>query len=101
FFFKQKTAYELRKCLEFRRVLFRSARRTERGWYLDGERRHRTPCGAGKIARSSAFVRPHQPAANRQEDDAVWFDCRPGVERNSEIGRASCRERRSAPRVGV
>src|SRR5690554_7622341 len=25
FFFKQKTAYEMRTCLEFRRVLFRSA----------------------------------------------------------------------------
>src|SRR6201991_196505 len=30
FFFKQKTAYEMPKCLEFRRVLFRSDRRRGR-----------------------------------------------------------------------
>src|SRR5580698_8944288 len=35
FFFKQKTAYEIDMCLEFRRVLFRSVRRGDK-WVLRG-----------------------------------------------------------------
>src|SRR5207248_11653421 len=35
FFFKQKTAYEIVRCLEFRRVLFRS-HRVDRGGFTEG-----------------------------------------------------------------
>src|SRR5690606_39668344 len=36
FFFKQKTAYEVCTCLEFRRVLFRSSRATSQARHGDG-----------------------------------------------------------------
>src|SRR3989454_6995413 len=63
FFFKQKTAYEITRCLEFRRVLFRSRR--------DGERRL-LHAGAAEHA-ERAHVAAVAPAPDA---DAVGVDVR-------------------------
>src|SRR6266487_5645892 len=63
FFFKQKTAYEMDGCLEFRRVLFRSPRRRSRP---EGRGRSPAATSAGSSQRS-----PHG-----SEERRVGKECR-------------------------
>src|SRR3712207_9403285 len=67
FFFKQKTAYEILACLEFRRVLFRS---TGRGPLPDADPAHRAagrdrPPRRGRAAQPLQAA-PARPGADRQ-----------------------------------
>src|SRR5205814_8023646 len=88
FFFKQKTAYEMPKCLEFRRVLFRSAPR-QADWRAKvnmGEAAPRTRCAPSPACGGgSGWGNPRMTAFVGKR-----WEVRQSLE---QIGRASCRER--------
>src|SRR4051812_49525496 len=92
FFFKQKTAYEIDMCLEFRRVLFRSTKsHVDPSAESAGSARSRwrswsaSTSGGGDLlalrAPPGPRVRPQHPACDDRGRSA------------GQIGRASCRER--------
>src|SRR2546426_6080545 len=81
FFFKQKTAYEITRCLEFRRVLFRSRRPAGLGGrWLDrliqpGQRLNAFTRDPERAARRMAF-RLVAGLLPRSEERRVGKECR-------------------------
>src|SRR5205807_6027478 len=91
FFFKQKTAYEITRCLEFRRVLFRSAKAAD--------------LPATTVRRAAMLCGSVAPVAEAALRDGVAGLSSFALEvgrpvQPMQIGRASCRERVAIADVG-
>ena len=84
FFFKQKTAYDIHRLLEFRRVLIRSAPR----W------RPTASISSIKIMQGACFLACSNMSRTREAPTPTNISTKsePEIVKN-EIGRASCRER--------